>query len=89
MATNKSIELLKTVLLTDAEGNKSRAVHCNGYDTHFDIYTQSSWERSEGILTRHRIQSEEMTVVELEALIQKEPIVELELTTREESESGL
>ena len=77
MATSNSLDLLKTILLTDSEGGRSRVVHCNGYTNYFDIYTQSSWERSEGILTRHRIQSEEMTVAELEALIKKEKESEL------------
>lgn len=69
---SKSLDLLKEVLLKDAEGNKSRVVHCNGGTESFDIYTQSSWERSEGLVTKHTIKSEEMLVSELESLVKND-----------------
>lgn len=69
---SKSLNLLNNVLLIDVEGNRSRIVHCDSDENSFRIYTQSSWERSEGLVTKHTIKSEEMLVSELEIQIAKQ-----------------
>ncbi len=68
---SKSTNLLRDILLTDIEGNRSRIVHVDSSETYFDIYTMSPMERASGIATRHRIHSEECSVEELDAIARK------------------
>lgn len=59
---SQSTDLLRDILLTDTDGNRSRIVNIRGKEAgldHTEITTQSPEEREGGIKTVHRIYSEE------------------------------
>jgi len=60
---SKSTDFLREVLLVDSEGNRSKIIDVRGHEAgldHFEVITQSPWERENGIKTRHKIYSEEV-----------------------------
>lgn len=62
---SKSTDTLRDILLTDADGNRSRIIDIRPTEKYTDIICRSPFEHENGVVTRHRIFSEECTVEEL------------------------
>ena len=74
---SKSTDLLQDFMLTDSDGNRSRVVHVRAAEAgldHTEITTQSTHEKDLGIVTVHKVFSEEFTVEELEARLRVSPV---------------
>lgn len=58
----KSIDVLKELFLKDIEGNRSKVIRVRGVESgikHLEIWTQSSFEKENGIKTVHKITTSE------------------------------
>lgn len=62
---SKDLDFLKQAILSDSEGNPSKVIRVRGSEAgldHIEILTQSTAEKEDDIVTKHRIYTEETTL---------------------------